>query len=94
MTVSGSWCTWFYTPVCGYKFHALIVYLLSTFTVPPIGSTFRIQSNICGGGFFPETVNVLRPLWLFSQKSSIVKKSCFDRMFDSILYANLPNNLL
>ena len=28
------------TPACGYKFHALIVYLHPTFTVPPIGGAF------------------------------------------------------
>ena len=39
------------TPACGYKFHALVVNLHNTFTVPPVVSAFRIQSNICGGPF-------------------------------------------
>ena len=47
MSVGESWFGWFYTPVCSYNFHALTVYLYSTFTVPPIGGAFGIQSNIC-----------------------------------------------
>ena len=39
------------TPASGYKFHALADYLQPTFTVPPMGGTFGIQSNICGGAF-------------------------------------------
>ena len=34
-----------------YKFHARTVYLHSTFTVPPIGGAFGIQSSICGEAF-------------------------------------------
>ena len=45
------WCGWFHTPVSGYNFHAIAVYLHSTFTVPLIGGVFRIQSNICMGAF-------------------------------------------
>ena len=43
--------------------------------------------------FFPEIVNVLILLWVFSQKSSIVQKSSFDWIFDSIPYSTLSNNL-
>ena len=51
MSVGAGWCDWFYTPVCGYNFHALTVYIQTTFTVPPIGGAFGIQPNICGGAF-------------------------------------------
>ena len=36
---------WFYTPVCGYKFHALAVYLHQTFAAPSIRDTFGIHSK-------------------------------------------------
>ena len=66
MLVGEGWCGWFYTPVC--TSHALTVYLHSTFTVPPIGDTFGIQSNICTTSFFAEIVNVLRPLAIFVEE--------------------------
>ena len=75
--VGEGWCSWFYTPVCSYKFHALTVYLLSTFTVPTIGGACGIQSNICSGALLRRA-----PLCIF------------DRMFDRILNATLPKNLL
>ena len=68
MSVGEVWCCWFYTPICSYKFHALTVYLHSTFTVPPIGCAFGIQSNICCGGLFAEIVNVLRPSAISEEK--------------------------
>ena len=49
MLVGEDWFGLFYTPVCNYKFHTL--YLHSTFTLPPIGGTFGIKSNICAGAF-------------------------------------------
>ena len=51
MLVGEGSCSWFYTPVCSYKFYALTVYLHSSFTVPPIGGAFGIQSSICSGAF-------------------------------------------
>ena len=66
MSAGECWCGWFYTPVCSYKLHELTVYLHYTFTVPPIGGASGIQSNICGGAFFLEIVNVLRPLDIFT----------------------------
>ena len=51
MSVGEGWCGWFYTIVCSYKFYARTVYLHFTFTVPPIGGAFGIQSNICGEDF-------------------------------------------
>ena len=51
MSVGEAWCGWLHTPVCSYRFHALTVYLHSTFTALPIPSAFGIQSNICGGAF-------------------------------------------
>ena len=38
-----------YASACGYKFHALAIYLHPTFTAPPIGGAFGIPSNIYGG---------------------------------------------
>ena len=72
------------TPACGYKFHALAVYLLPTFTVPPVGSAFGIKPNICGEQFCRNSQCVkavgyfhkLAPSWMF------------DRMFDRIPDAN------
>ena len=52
------------TLACGYKFHALH----PKFTVPPMGDAFGIQSNICGGIFFAEIVNVLRPSAIFAEE--------------------------
>ena len=43
MWVGKSMCSWFYTPVYGYKFHALTIYLHSTFAVPSIGGAFGIH---------------------------------------------------
>ena len=73
-----------YTPTCGYKFHALAVYLHLTFTAPLIGGTFRIKLNICGGELFGEIVNVLGPLVIFTEGLRI-----FDRIIDRILNATL-----
>ena len=49
--VGEGWCSWFYTPVCIYKFHQLTVYLHYTFTLPPTGGIFGIQLNICTTSF-------------------------------------------
>ena len=51
MSVGEGWYGWFYTPVCGYKFLALTIYLHSTFTEPLIGGAFGIQWNVYGGAF-------------------------------------------
>ena len=59
---------------CGYKVHAPAVYLHLTFTVPPIGGTFRVQSNICSRAFLAEIINVLRLLAIFAKKPSISYK--------------------
>ena len=67
MLLGEGWCGWFYTPVCSYKFHALAVYLHSTFTVPPIGDAFGIHSNLCDGAFFAEIINVLGPFFSYSR---------------------------
>ena len=66
--VGECWCDWFYTPVCIYKFHALTVYLHSTFTVPPIREIFEIQSHIWTTSFFTEIVKVLRLLAIFIEE--------------------------
>ena len=59
------------TTACGYEFYALAVHPHPTFTAPSVRSAFGIRSEVCGGAFFMETVNMLRPLAL-SQRSSIV----------------------
>ena len=51
MLLDEGWCGLFYTRVCGHKSHALTVYLHPTFTAPPKGGAFGIQSNICGRVF-------------------------------------------
>ena len=71
MSVGEGWYSWFYTPVCSYKFDALTVYLLSTFTVPPIGGAFGIQSNICGGAFLRRA-----PSCIFELHKGILDSSC------------------
>ena len=50
MLVGEGSCSWFFAPVCSYKFYAQF-YLHSSFTVPPIGGAFGIQSSICSGAF-------------------------------------------
>ena len=47
-----------YASACGYRFHALAIYLHPTFTIPPIG----------GGGTFVELVKVLRLLAVFAEE--------------------------
>ena len=90
MSVGEGWCCWFYTPICSYKFHALTVYLHSTFTVPPIGGVFGIQSNTVVELFCRNSQRV-KAVGYFCRRAS----SCIsDRMFDRILNATLPNNLL
>ena len=73
----------FCTEVCGYKFHARTVYVHSTFTVPPIGGAFGVQSSIC---LFAEIVNVLRPLAIFAEELHHV---IFGRLFDRVLNGTL-----
>ena len=51
MSMGEDWCCGFYTPDDSYKFHARTVYVHAAFTVPPVGGTFGIQSNICSGAF-------------------------------------------
>ena len=86
MSMGEGWCGCFNTPVYSYRFHALTAYLHSTFTIPPIGGAFEIQSNIYGGNSQRvKTVGYLRRR----------APSCiFDSMFDRIINATLPNNLL
>ena len=69
------------TPACGYKFHALAVYLHPTLTAHPIRGAFGIQSNIFGGAF--SIVNVLRLFGYFRRRAP-------SWMFDRILNATLP----
>ena len=78
-------------PVCGYKFHALAVYLRSTFTDSTflIGGALGIQSNRCGGVFFVEIVDIFRPLAIFAK---VDRPSIVDDWLDSS--ATLFNNLL
>ena len=90
MLVGEGWCSWFYTPVCSYKFHALTVYLHSTFTTPLIGGAFGIQSSICRGAFCRNSQRVKVVGYFCRRAPSWI----FDRMFDRILNATRPNNLL
>ena len=90
MLVGVGWCGWFCTPVCSYKFHALTVYLHSTFTVLSIRGAFGVQSNICGGVFLQKQSSV-KAVGYFGRRAP----SCiFDRVFDRILNVTLPNSLL
>ena len=74
------------TPACGYKFHALAVYLHSTLTAHSIRGTFGIQSNICGGALLRK-----------SQRTKAVgyfRRRALSSIFDRILNETLPNNSL
>ena len=73
------------TPACGYKFHALAVYLHPTLTAHTIRGAFGIQSNIFGGAF--SIVNVLRLFDYFRRRVP-------SWMFGRILNATLPTNSL
>ena len=59
MSVGDDWHGWFYTPVCGYKFHGLTVYLHTTFIAPPIGGALR-QLAISHKS---SIVNLLQDVW-------------------------------
>ena len=74
------------TRVCGYKFHALAVYLYPTFTANPIGCAFEIQWNICGGAFCGNS-QCIKAVGYFRGRASSWR-------FDWILNAILPNNFL
>ena len=59
------------TPACGHEFHALAFHPHPTFAAPPVGSAFKIWSEICGRVFFQKQSTSLGH-WLFLQRSSIV----------------------
>ena len=81
MSVGKGWCSRFHTPVCSYKFHALTVYLHSTFTV----------SHFIWGEAFLQKQSTSQALGYFCRRAP----SCiFDKMSDRILNATLPNNSL
>ena len=81
MSVGKGWCSRFHTPVCSYKFHALTVYLHSTFTV----------SHFIWGEAFLQKQSTSQALGYFCRRAP----SCiFDKMSDRILNAALPNNSL
>ena len=54
-------------PACGYKFHALAVYLHPIFTAP-FQSDAHLESNRTTEIFSGEMVNVFRPLAIFAEE--------------------------
>ena len=53
---------------CGFNIHALAIYLHLSFTAPPVGGAFGVQSNIYHEVFLAEIVNVLRPVAAFATR--------------------------
>ena len=68
MSVGEVWCGWFYTLVCNYKFHALTVYLHSTFTAPDNWRCIWNPVKHLAWRFLAEIVTVLRPLAIFAEE--------------------------
>ena len=90
MSVGEIWYGWFYLPVCSYKFHAFTVYLHSTFTV--LQCEVRLEfSRASAMEFFSRNSQRVKVVGYFRRRPP---SSIFDRMFDKILNAALPNNLL
>ena len=56
------------TPAYGHKVRALAFHPHPTFTEPLVGSAFKIRSEVGGGVFFEETVNVFRPLAVYAEE--------------------------
>ena len=90
MSVGESWCGWFYTPVCSYKFYDL----QSTYTpyLPYTQSEAHLESS---------GISAMEPFYRHCQRVKAVGYFCrrapsciFDKMFDWILNATRPNNLL
>ena len=55
-------------PAYGHKFYALAFHPHPTFAARLVSSAFKIQSEVCGGAFCVETVEVFKSLALFAEE--------------------------
>ena len=90
MSVGEGWCGCFYTPVCGYKFHAPTV--AYTPHLQHLPSEAHLESSRTSAvELFCTNSQRVKAVGYFRRRAP----SCiFDRMFGRTLNATLPNNLL